>query len=230
MVRPGHLREFLLPLHPRALAGFRGSGKTLGLYFAGPWDRGLWVVNDQTVKSADKTGLRTTASVHNGNFRNQDADNSKNISLDFEYFFPWGQAGVSWLDGTFGGQPRDALGLNVRVNPGALVDNWGFQAEWLEGEWATVGGQPATETDGFYLQASHHWDSHPGTAYVRYEQFDPDTNAGNAAGLATNSFEVLHLGYIYDVTAKDKVTFEYAYGEQGDADMDDVILQYQRMF
>ncbi len=60
-----------------------------GLYFAGPWDRGVWIVNDQRAVTEDKTGLRTAFSVHNGNFRNQDDDNHKNISLDLEYFTQW---------------------------------------------------------------------------------------------------------------------------------------------
>ena len=207
-------------LTPERFAGGEGLGNLglLGLYFAGPWDRGLWVINDQRVHSEDKTGLLTVVSVHNGNFRNSDDDNHKNVSADLEYFTEWGQFGVSWLDGTFGGGDRNAVGVNLRLFPNVLVPDWGFQAEYLEGEWM------GADKEAWYGQASYHFDKDPAIAYVRYEEFDPDTD------IRDNAYSGLHVGYKYNLTPKDQVTLEYTKGEVGNDDADDMTVQYQRVF
>jgi len=111
---------------------------------------------------------------------------------------------------------RDAFGLNVRVLPNGALGQWGFQAEWLDGEWM------GTDRDGWYGQASYSFADHPGRAYARYEEFDPD------ADTADDEYEALHLGYIYNITPLDQVTLEYTLGECATMDADDIIVQYQR--
>jgi len=209
----------------RALVTEGIPGVAGGLYAFGPSDRGVWVSWDGRPSSNNKkTGLRATASVHNGQFQDTDKNNDKNVSVDVDYFTDWGRFGAGWLDGEYTRtvndapvtQPRRAVGVNFRVDPNTLVEKMGFQGEYIDGEWL------GAETDGWYVQGSYHFDNHPGTAYLRFEQFDPNT------AVANNDFEILHLGYIYNVTPVDKITVEYGYGEQGDADLDDLIVQYQR--
>lgn len=200
-----------------------------GLYFAGPWDRGLWVMYDTRprpnvmVPSADNTGVRVVGSVHNGQFRDTDKDSDKNVSLDVTYFDEWGQAGVSWLDGTYttgGGvtDDRDAWNLNFRVYPGAFVRNVGFQGEWLDGKWL------GTDRRGWYGQASYHLPDRPSIAYTRYQQFDPDTSVSD------NKYKALQLGYKHEVTPLDEITVEYSLGDLGGDNANDLVVQYQRKF
>lgn len=195
-----------------------------GLWFGGPWDRGVYAINDQRYKSPDKTGFRTSLSITNGNFRSQDDDSHKDIAVDTTYFAKWGQIGAGWLDGQFAGDDRDAIGFNFRILPGAFCDDHlGFQGEWLDGRWDATGSGMAHDLDGFYLQGSWHFDDHPGTAYLRYEEFDPNKDQNG------DEFDALHIGYIYDLTKMDKITVEYSMGELGNYDHNDFILQYQRL-
>lgn len=221
----------------RAVVAEGVPGVASGLFAFGPSDRGVWATWDgRSLSASKKEGPRATVGVCNGQFQDTDKNNDKNVSVDVAYFTDWGQFGLSWLDGSYTRtlpdttvvtEPRDAWGVNVRVLPDTLVENIGFQAEYIDGEWL------GTERDGFYVQGSYHFDNHPGIAYVRYEQFDPNSNAADvpvaAAGSANNEIEIMHLGYVYNLTPIDKITVEYGYGEQGSAaDMDDFVVQYQR--
>lgn len=194
-----------------------------GLWFSGPWDRGLYVINDQRYKSPDKEGFRTSLSITNGNFRAQDNDSHKDLAFDTTYFAKWGQVGAGILDGQFAGNDREVIGFNFRILPGVICSKLQLQGEWLDGRWDATNSGTAHDVDGFYLQPSYHFADHPGTAYLRYEEFDFNKEA------AGNTFEALHIGYIYDLTKMDKITVEYSMGELGSADHNDFMVQYQRM-
>jgi hypothetical protein len=205
----------------------------VGLYAYGPSDLGLWLMYDKrpkphlTTPIPNNPGLRVDFTVHNGQYEKTDKNNNKNVGLDVEYFTNWGQFGASWLDGKYtrtltGGstvtEPRKAFGLNFRAYPNMLVKGWGFQGEWIDGEWL------GTDRDGWYGQASYHFKSHPGVAYTRYERFDPNDSA------AKDDYKGLHLGYKYNLTPQDQLTLEYCDGEVGDKTADDLIMQYQRSY
>lgn len=199
-----------------------------GLYFAGPWDRGLWVMYDTRLRpnagvpSPDNTGFRVVGSVHNGQFRATDQDKDKNYSLDVTYFDEWGQVGASWLDGTLktgdSVDPREAFGLNARVYPGAFVENLGVQVEWLDGKWL------GADRSGWYGQASYHFPDFPGIAYARYEGFSGADSAGD------EDYKALHMGYKHEFTPLDEVTGQFTFGDFAGEDANEIIVQYQRKF
>ena len=206
----------------------------VGLYPTGPSDMGVWVIYDDRPKPRQgkpgphNPGWRLDFTVHNGQFEKTDKDNYKNIGLDAEYFFDWGQAGASWLNGKFTRTPtgaaspvtedRKAFGLNFRVFPNTLVKNWGFQGEWVDGKWY------GTDRRGWYGQASYHFPGSPNIAYTRYEEFDPNRAAAN------DRYEAWHVGYKYYLTPQDELTVEYTDGTLAHKDTNDLILQYQRAF
>jgi hypothetical protein len=206
-----------------------------GIYALGPSDRGLWVTYDTRPLNPSKEGLRAVAGVCNGQFQETDKNDNKNISLDAEYFTWWGQFGASWMQGKYTSTAtttvastttnRNARGLNLRLFPGKLVPNIGFQAEWMEGDWF------GAKRRGWYGQASYHFTGHPGIAFVRDEQFDLNRDAAN------NKYDAIHLGYTYNLTPQDALTAEGVFGtlgrgasKSGDDATDDLIVQWQRKF
>lgn len=204
-----------------------------GLYALGPSDRGLWVTYDTRAFSPTKEGLRAVVGVQNGQFQDTDKDDHKNVTVDAEYFTEWGQFGASWMEGTWTDtkptpavtSDRDAFGVNLRLFPNKLVRNMGFQAEWLRGDWF---GAPR---EGYYGQASYHFDGHPGVAFARVENFDLNRDVAN------DDYDAVHLGYTYNVTPQDAVTAEVTLGTlgrgasvAGEDDTTDICVQWQRLF
>ena len=181
------------------LAGAYGNAP-LGMYYAGPWDEGIWL-------RRNPSGSEPMAifGVCNGQFRDADATHNKNVSVDLKWNPDWGQFGVSWMDGELSGPPgppvsnRSALLGYVRWSPpdSAL----GFQAEYMQGELL------GSDIDGWYGQVSYTGLTEGGTAFVKYEEYDPNT------GSSGNEYDALHLGYAQHLDANNKVTVQYTNGE-----------------
>jgi len=198
------------------LAGVYGNAP-LGLYFAGPWDEGIWL-------QRKPSGSEPMAifGVCNGQFRDADSTHNKNVSVDLKWQQDWGQFGVSWLDGKLSmSSPTDRSALlgYVRWNP---PDNpLGFQAEYMEGKLL------GHDIDGWYGQVSYSGLTEGGTAFVKYEEYDPDTDSSD------NEYDALHIGYAQQLDPNNKVTIQYTNGENKggcDTNADQIAAQWQMAF
>lgn len=245
-----HEGSSVRPTPERAVA-FEGNSnlKIRGICYLGPWDRGAWAIYDTRPKPTAE-GWRAVLGCINGQFREPDVSSGKTWTADVEYYGDWGQAGVSWIDGkhtsTMAGSPapkfsddRKAWGLNVRVNPKV---NWGFQAEYINGTWASIStATKATDTKGYYGQLSYAFDNSgeplPDAlmfgkmrqmGYVRYERFDPGNDGTSNPDFAV--YKGIHVGYKYRLTNLDDVTLEFNKGKLGDKKADDLVFQYQHQF
>ncbi len=179
-----------------------------GMYFAGPWDRGIYLIR-KPVNNAPKIIF----GVVNGNFRNTDDNNNKTVSIDIKWSQPWGQCGISWMDGKFGPSPnpadRDAIDIYFHTDPGS----WGFQGEYLDG---SLMGH---DIDGWYLQAAYQKDA--ATPFVRYEVFDPNKSASG------DTYTGLHIGCAYQLDKHNEITVEWVDADQCCTDYGQFGLQWQ---
>ncbi len=161
--------------------------------------------------------------VCNGQFRGPDATHNKNVSVDLKWNPDWGQFGISWLDGKLTNPPttrdRSALLGYVRWSPpdSAL----GFQAEYMQGELL------GRDIDGWYGQVSYTGLTEGGTAFVKYEEYDPDT-------AAPFEYDAVHVGYAQHLDANNKVTVQYTNGQHKapipDESANQIAAQWQMAF
>ncbi|MFO7946847.1 MAG: porin [Armatimonadota bacterium] len=176
----------------RILQGDPGAG-SCGFYFGGASDRGL------LLKRAGENGAPDLYfSVANGQFRRSDANSAKNIGIDAKWQRDWGQFGVSWLDGTYTDAAgletdRDAMGAYALFDSGAF----NFQAEYADGELR------GADRDGWYLQVSKPMADKPWMPYVKYEEYNADTNAGCIA-----DWSALRGGVVWDLDEANQLTVE----------------------
>lgn len=204
------------------IPGRPGRPGIRGLYFAGPWDRGVYVTR-QSQASSEPTVI---LGLVNGNFRNSDNDNNKVWSVDLKWKPRWGQFGASYMDGKYTEvppgaaagtaavtQPRRALGLFVHTEP----TPFGFQGEFLDGEMF------GKDVQGWYGQVAYNKGG-PGTPYFRYEQFDQDQ------ATMGNTFVGWRLGYAYQVDKNNEVTLEIHDAHAGSIDYGQLGAQWQVAF
>lgn len=175
-----------------------------GFYFKGAPDRGVWFRRNPTTPQEPLVVL----GVCNGEFRSDDVNTAKNVSVDVKWQRDWGLFGASWLNGTMGQddltttavneeQPREALGAYVRMFPAP----WGLQAEWAGGEML------GTDRDGWYVQGMHAFQDHPGTIFARWEEFTSETTG---AGM---EYQALHVGYACQLDNSNEITVQWTDGE-----------------
>jgi hypothetical protein len=202
-----------------------GQGKPLGLYFAGPWDRGVWLVRNAT--SDEWWEPQAIFGVINGQFRATEKDNNKTISLDLKWKPEWGEFGASWLNGWWtndlglpfaaGTTQRSALLGYVRWDPDWC--KFAVQGEYVDGKLL------GSDIDGWYAQLEY--DPVPdGTAFVKYEKFDP------AHGVPANHYDAWHFGYAHSLDKSNKLTVQYSAGDNrqaapGTTSRDELAVQWQ---
>ncbi len=193
------------------LADAGAPTQTPGLYFAGPWDRGIWFIRNPRGNEP-----QAIFGVMNGQFRGNDANTNKTVSVDLKWNRPWGQFGASWLDGEFTGaatNDRNALLGYARWDPPDT--RWALQGEYVEGEiWSN-------DIDGWYAQAEYAGATPGGTAFLKCEEFDPDD------ATAGDTYDAWHLGYAQWLDQNNEVTLQYTDAEVGTAGRDEVGLQWQ---
>ena len=116
-----------------------------GLYFKGPWDRGVWLTRKPTGSEPS-----IMVGLTNGNFREADNNSDKTYTVDLKWKRPWGTFGASWLDGRLipapGAPESDRRGLDLFVHTDPAP--WGFQAEYIDGDLL------GTSMDGWYGQVA----------------------------------------------------------------------------
>ncbi len=157
-----------------------------GIYFAGPWDRGIYLM-----RTPSGNEPKVIVGVVNGNFRNPDDNNNKTVSADLRWKRDWGEFGISWMDGKYGNTPQDREAINLYIHTEPAP--WGFQAEYLD-------GSMGPDIDGWYLQVAHNVNK--ATPFVRYEVYDPDKDVGG-------DFSGLHIGCAYQLDSHNELTVEY---------------------
>ncbi|MGC9317468.1 MAG: porin [Armatimonadota bacterium] len=173
-----------------------------GFFFKGAPDRGIWLRRTPT---ADTWEPLIVFGVFNGQFRDDDANDDKGVSLDLKWNRPWGQFGASWFDadyvnveGLFGQAAgseadRNALDLYVRLNPAP----WGVQAEWADGEML------GADRDGYYIHGSYLLPNEGDKVYARYQEFNADT------ATAGTNYEAWTLGWARQLDENNEITVEY---------------------
>jgi hypothetical protein len=176
-----------------------------GFWFAGAADRGVWLR-----RNPEGQEPLAILGVWNGQFRSDDANDDKNVSLDIKFDRDWGQFGASWFDGSYVADgietDRNAVDLYVRK----FANPWGFQAEWADGELL------GADRDGWYAQGM--WDFQDGNiAFARYEEYCAEPNVIVAAqdGIAAPraEYDAFTIGVQHKVHDSSFVTLQYTDGD-----------------
>ena len=133
-----------------------------GFWQAGAADRGVWVRRNP--ESSDEPLV--VLGIWNGQFRADDLNDDKNISLDIKFNQDWGHFGASWFDGSYIANSvendRNAVDLYVRK----FAKPWGFQAEWADGEML------GADRDGYYVQGMYDLEDGKNIVFARWEEFN----------------------------------------------------------
>lgn len=189
------------------LEGGPTLGSPMGLYFAGPWDEGIWLVRNPQHPNEPQAIF----GYFSGNFRGRDNDSGKDVSIDLKWKPAWGEYGLSWLKGKYADSAGGALTpLNDR-NATLGYIRWApsnlplaIQAEYVDGKLF------GNDIDGGYAQLEYKV-SPQGTAFVKAEEFDPnDANPHD-------SWRALHVGYSHWLDSNNELTLQYswAYNQSG---------------
>ena len=205
-----------------------GQGRPLGLYFAGPWDRGLWVMRKP--QSGSMWDPEVVLGVLNGQFRNTEKDQNKTWTLDLKWHPTWGQFGASYLTGRWvndmglpaaptGSTDRRAILGYARWDPPG--SSWALQGEYTAGELF------GNDICGWYGQLEY--DPYPqGTAYAKYERYDPTQGTGGG------EYDSWHLGFAHWVDSNNELTLQYSMGTNRQAAThprrNELALQWQAGF
>ncbi|MFP4249621.1 MAG: porin [Armatimonadota bacterium] len=171
-----------------------------GFWYQGAADRGVWLR-----RTPEGNEPLAVLGIWNGQFRSDDANGDKNVSIDLKWDKPWGQFGASWFDGEFYNaatdmtQDRSAVDLYVRKH----ATPWGFQAEWVDGEMF------GADRDGFYLQGMYDLQGDgENVVFARYEEFNASVDAANHA-----EFDAFAIGIRHKVYESSHITAQYSTGD-----------------
>jgi hypothetical protein len=175
-----------------------------GFYFAGASDRGVWVRRTPEEQQEPLVVL----GVWNGQFREGDANDDKNISLDVKFDREWGQFGASWfdgsyvdVDGTFGpaGAETDRNGWDVYLRK--FAEPWGVQAEYSDGELL------GSDIDGWYAQGMYDFQDDKNVGFARYQEFNSENGAN------WREFDAITVGVRHRVYDSGFITLQYTDGD-----------------
>lgn len=192
-----------------------GPGGVRGLYFQGPTDHGIYLTRKPRAGSSDWEPV-VHAGVLNGNFISGDTNNDKTVEVDLRWNRPVGQFGISWLNGKYDDatvtQDREMLDLWFHSDP----KPWGFQTELIDGKLF------GSDVRGGYGQLARLVGD--GTAFLRYETFDP------TRGLDGDSMKAWRLGYAYQMDSCNELTLEFMDAERAGVQVGQVGFQWQMGF
>ncbi|MEN6642708.1 MAG: porin [Armatimonadia bacterium] len=207
-----------LPLERFAgVEGYKAAG-IRGLEFQGPTDHGIYVTHNP---KAPCDGWEPAVHVGfiNGNFLNAENNNNKTYEIDLRWARPFGQFGASWVDGRYTegvGTPsvatttdRQMLDLWLHTDP----KPWGFQTELVDGKLFGY------DVRGGYGQVARLVGD--GTAYLRYETFDPTRD------LDGDSLRAWKLGYAYQLDSRNELTLEFMDADRAGREVGEIGFQWQ---
>jgi len=189
------------------LEGGARNGAPNSLYFLGPWDRGVWITRNPGDNPWEP---QATVGVINGQFRNTEKDDNKEISLDLKWKQSWGMFGFSWMNGRWvndiglptapASSRRDAALGCVRYE--RKGSRWDLQGEYVDGKLL------GSDIEGWYTQLEYD-PTAKGAAYVKYEKHDP------AVGVPGNTYDCWHVGYAHQMDANNELTLQFDQGTKG---------------
>ncbi len=198
------------------------NGRPAGLYFGGPWDRGVWLM--RTPRNSEP---QLTLGIMNGQFRGGDKNNNKTVSIDAKWNPAWGQFGASYLDGEYTnmqGMTSDRQGLLGFLRWDEPECRWAFQGEYVDGELM------GNDIQGWYSQVEYAGLKEGGTAFLKYEEYDPTHGPQMRAtqnGSMADTYEALHLGYAQWLDHNNELTVQYTDADMGSSSWDEFGLQWQ---
>lgn len=181
-----------------------------GFWFAGAADRGVWLR-----RNPEGQEPLVVLGVWNGQFRSDDLNDDKNVSLDVKFNRDWGQFGASWFDGSYVSTAADGSRAQTDRNAVAVyarkfADPWGLQAEWADGELL------GADRDGWYLQGMYALADGKNTVYARWEEFNatPQLMAVAQDGLrASAEYTGWTIGVRHKVYDSGWLTLQYTDGD-----------------
>lgn len=200
-----------------------GNGGVRGLYCNGPTDMGIYLSR----KPGSEWEPRAYLGLVNGNFIDPETNANKAYSVDLKWdrgAYHWG---ASWIDGTFnetytnpapppasstGTFDRTMFGLYLRKDPAP----WGVQAEWVDGKLFGY------DVNGWYGQASYLVGG-KGTAYCRYEEYEPTDDATVPGDL----FHAWRIGYALQLDKNNEFTLEWMPASRAGNDVGQFGAQWQ---
>ena len=217
-----------LPFERAAFNEGGSRGKPAGLYFLGWNDRGLWWIHTPP----DQTRMpQAVVSVVNGSFLNDPLNNNRALAVDLKWKPKWGMYGISWLNSTFSqptgrtwhpGVPEGPFARNAwdgyvrHVTP----NNWALQVEGAGGRMA------GHSMRGWYGQFEKMFPQAPGTAFVKYEWYNPNTNDDDSADI----YRAWVLGYAHQLDNNSRITAQGTWGKAGEKTPREAGLQWQYGF
>jgi len=144
--------------------------------------------------------------VWNGQFRADDANDDKNLSVDLKWDRPWGQFGFSWFDGTFVDgaaveTDRSAWDVYARLRPNTVAGPVGLQFEYADAELL------GADRDGWYGQIVYDLGTGKDTLFGRYQEFNATLDAANFA-----DYDAWTIGWVHRVYDSSELTIEYTDG------------------
>lgn len=179
-----------------------------GFWFAGAADRGVWLRRNPT-----NGAPLVVLGIWNGQFRADDANDDKNISLDVKFSRDWGQFGLSWFDGEYYNaasdltQDRSAWDVYVRK----FAQPWGFQAEYADGKMF------GADRDGWYLQGMYDFEDGKNVAFARWEEFNVDPRmsavAQDSVARPNAEYTGFTVGVRHKVYESGYITVQYTDGD-----------------
>jgi len=193
----------------RAVMVEGGGDRPFGMYFNGPWDRGLWITRNG--RGAVPTVI---GGVINGQFRASEKNPGKTFTLDLKWKPKWGECGASFLAGKWTndlglvGTPavpmpakgnREAELAYVRVAPkGSRV---AFQSEFMNG---FLFSNPVR---GWYAQLEYTPWKPNATFFAKYENYDPNRDTDDSFWHAWIG------GFVYQLDSSNKITVQFQDGK-----------------
>ena len=215
-----------IPLERAAFLEGGDMRKPPGLYWRGNTDRGLyWIHTPQDCTRSPQLIL----GVVNGAFRDNAKNSQLTCEIDLKMMPTWGQWGLSWLDGSWQGPnpfvPQTPTPADVTFARNGLLgyvrytgcQPWAAQSEYLTGRFGGHGVQ------GWYGQLERLLGG-SGTAFAKYEWYDPDRDAGS------DVYQSWMLGYAHQLDANNRLTLQLANAERAGANVDEAGFQWQYGF
>ncbi|NLO72812.1 MAG: hypothetical protein GX100_01715 [candidate division WS1 bacterium] len=223
-----------LPFERSAFVEGTGRGKPWGMFYYGPYDRGVWWIH---TPQGDPWMPQVVVGAVNGAARiDRKFDDQITASVDLKWKPSWGMAGISWLDGEtsidYKGDAltdpfppiagRNALDAYIRYEQPQC---FAVQAEGMTG---TVLGH---DVRGWCAQLEKPFRSTPGTAFVRYDQYDSGQMTSKAPFTEVGLYEAWTLGYAHQLDPNNRITLEMVTGAKwGSKDLNSSGVQWQMGF
>ncbi len=185
------------------------------IYKYGRWDRGVWFIRNRRSTGGPQAILGLT----NGNYRDVEDNSHKTMTVDLKWERPWGQYGVSWLNGKMRSSKGDKKALLGYVRFAPPNQRWAVQAEYMDGKrWSS-------DLKGWYGQFEYQLTQNPTWAFLKLEDYERGD---------WMEYDAVHLGLTKQLDENNELTLQFSDGdlmEEGhSSNRDEIGLQWQMIF